>query len=121
MTFLFVSLPFIRDSDATLPMARGQSTFGIPGSGRGRGRNTNFRGGRGRGTYSRGRGGRGGTASNGPLPQRGNDETKMEDRFEEVRIRDEVDERLGFAKYQEGPKRVGWLVNMHPVCFIVPI
>lgn len=39
----------------------------------------------------------------------------MEDRFEEVRIRDEVDEKLGFVKYMEGPKRVGWLVNMHPV------
>jgi hypothetical protein len=100
--------------NATLAMARGQSTFGIPSSGRGRGRNTNFRGGRGRGSYSRGRG-RGGSTSNGPRPERGNDETKMEDRFEEVRIRDEVDEKLGFAKYLEGPKRVGWLVNMHPV------
>ncbi|KAG8738813.1 DNA polymerase epsilon catalytic subunit [Ceratobasidium sp. 414] len=38
----------------------------------------------------------------------------MQDRFEEVKIRDEVDEKLGFFKYLEGPKRVGWLVNMHP-------
>ncbi|QRW08330.1 DNA polymerase epsilon subunit 1 [Ceratobasidium sp. AG-Ba] len=90
-------------------MARGQATFGIPGSGRGRGRNVNFRGGRGRG---RGRGAA--NANAGPRPERGKDETRMEDRFEEVRIRDEVDEKLGFAKYIEGPKRVGWLVNMHP-------
>ncbi|CAE6420593.1 unnamed protein product [Rhizoctonia solani] len=97
-------------------MARGQATFGIPGSGRGRGRNTNFRGGRGRGGFNRGRG-RGGNPANGdtgPGPQRANEETRLEDRFEEVRIRDEVDEKLGFGKYLEGPKRIGWLVNMHP-------
>ena len=41
-------------------------------------------------------------------------------RFEEVRKRDEIDARMGFPRYTEGPARLGWLVNMqevrHPVC-----
>lgn len=103
-------------------MARGQATFGIPGSGRSRGRTTNFRGGRGRGGFTRGRGRGGATgATDGPRPERGNDETRLQDRFEEVRIRDEVDEKLGFIKYLEGPKRIGWLVNMHPVSYLLAI
>lgn len=40
----------------------------------------------------------------------------MEEKFEKARIDDEVDEKLGFARFQEGPPREGWLVNMHPVC-----
>ena len=27
---------------------------------------------------------------------------------------DEVDEKLGFPRIQEGPRKEGWLVNMHP-------
>lgn len=36
---------------------------------------------------------------------------------------DELDERLGFPKYQEGPPKTGWLVNMVQVCpfpFLLP-
>jgi hypothetical protein len=30
-------------------------------------------------------------------------------------LSDEVDEKVGFPKIQEGPRREGWLINMHPV------
>lgn len=89
-------------------------TFGlVPGRNRGRG---GFRGGqRGwtRGSY-RGRGrGRGG-AQAGPAPARGDDGTQLEERFENVRIYDEIDAKLGFSRVEEGTQRDGWLVNMHP-------
>ncbi|KAG8905443.1 DNA polymerase epsilon catalytic subunit [Tulasnella sp. 403] len=35
-------------------------------------------------------------------------------RFEDVKLCDEIDEKLGFARYSDGPSREGWLVNMHP-------
>ncbi|KND02716.1 DNA polymerase epsilon catalytic subunit [Spizellomyces punctatus DAOM BR117] len=35
-------------------------------------------------------------------------------RKEEVRVRDEMDEKMGFYRYTEGPERLGWMVNMHP-------
>lgn len=102
-------------------MARG-GTFGLTSNGRGRGGRggragyrggTYYRGGRGRG-----RGGRG--ASNGhapgegPAPQREDDGTQLAERFEQVRLSDEIDEKLGFARLQEGGRREGWLINMHP-------
>lgn len=30
---------------------------------------------------------------------------------------DEIDEKLGFEKYSEGPTRTGWLVNMVQVSY----
>jgi hypothetical protein len=34
---------------------------------------------------------------------------------------DDIDEKLGFARIQEGSKKEGWLVNMHPVeCTLRP-
>lgn len=39
----------------------------------------------------------------------------LEARFEEIKKRDEIDEQLGFSRYQEGPTKIGWMVNMHPV------
>ncbi|KAJ3528968.1 hypothetical protein NM688_g7921 [Phlebia brevispora] len=81
---------------------RGFSRFGYRG-------NTSFRGGRGRG---RGRGRGGAPAEN--QPQRDEEGTQLEARFEQVRIQDEVDEKLGFPRVQEGPMKEGWLINMHP-------
>jgi DNA polymerase epsilon subunit 1 len=49
------------------------------------------------------------------VPARGEDGNQMEERFENVRIYGEIDEKLGFAALAEGAKRDGWLVNMHPV------
>ena len=97
-------------------MARGQGTFGLSSS-RGRGRGplrvgyrggSSWRGGRGRG---RGRGGKPGDAA----PIREDDGTQLAERFEKVSQGNEVDEKLGFAKVEEGVQKEGWLINMHPV------
>ena len=93
-------------------MARGSGSFKRGGRGSGsrfgyRG-NSSFRGGRGRG---RGRGG----APADALPQRDEDGNQLAERFEQVKTSDEVDEKLGFARVQEGGTREGWLINMHPV------
>jgi DNA polymerase epsilon subunit 1 len=39
----------------------------------------------------------------------------MEERFEQIRVNDEVDAKLGFDRVQESGRREGWLVNMHAV------
>ena len=83
-------------------------------------RSRGFRGGgsfRSRGR-SRGRGrGRGWGGSNAPatIPTRDEEGNQLAERFEQVRLSDEVDERVGFPKIQEGPRREAWLINMHPV------
>ncbi|KAI0746782.1 hypothetical protein C8Q80DRAFT_1105835 [Daedaleopsis nitida] len=79
---------------------RGSSRFGYRGS-------TSFRGGRGRGR------GRGGAPSDAQL-QRDEDGNQLAERFEQIKTNDEVDEKLGFARVQEGGTRDGWLINMHP-------
>ncbi|CAL1710904.1 unnamed protein product [Somion occarium] len=79
---------------------RGFSKFAYRGNG-------SFRGGRGRG---RGRGG----APSEKQPQRDDDGTQLTERFEQVRLQDEIDEKLGFPRIQEGAVREGWLINMHP-------
>ena len=102
-------------------MARG-GTFGLASNGRGRGGrggragyrgSTYYRGGRGRG-----RGGRGASNGNapgeGPAPKREDDGTQLAERFEQVQLSDEIDEKFGFARVQEGGQRDGWLINMHP-------
>ncbi|EGO19905.1 hypothetical protein SERLADRAFT_363759 [Serpula lacrymans var. lacrymans S7.9] len=99
-------------------MARGgRGNFGLSSGNRGRGSfrsgyrgGNSFRGGRGRG---RGRGNASGTGDSAP-PKRDDDGTQLAERFEQVRLADEVDEKLGFARIQEGGKRDGWLINMHP-------
>lgn len=73
-----------------------------------RGGYSNYRGGRGRG-----RGG--GPTNSAPPPDRGDDGTRQEERFEEIQVRNDVDAKLGFIKLEEGPKKEGWLINMHPV------
>lgn len=91
-------------------MARGQGSFGLSSSRGGRGGNFrgNFRGrGRGRGGASR--------KGNDTMPVREDDGTQLAERFERVAQNDEVDEKLGFSKVDEGVRREGWLINMHPV------
>ncbi|KAL0581436.1 DNA polymerase epsilon catalytic subunit [Marasmius crinis-equi] len=89
-------------------MARGRGSFGLSSN---RGSNTRFRGGfRGRG---RGRG-RGGSSKGNEGPRREEDGTHLAERFERVKLNDEIDEKLGFPAIQEGATREGWLVNMHP-------
>jgi DNA polymerase epsilon subunit 1 len=92
---------------------------------RGRGsHNNNNRGGTFRGGRGGGRGGRGGGGINSnhggggpPVLSTEQEGTKEGDRLEEGKEWDELDERLGFGKYMEGGKRVGWLVNMMQVSF----
>jgi len=95
-------------------MARGRGTFGLTSARRGRG---SFRGNRGNFSFRGGRGrGRGGSSGTGPsAPQRDDEGTQLEERFEKVRVNDEVDEKLGFARIQEGSQKEAWLINMHPV------
>ncbi|KAL5483454.1 POL2 [Sanghuangporus weigelae] len=94
---------------------RGGGNFGLSASRRARG---SFRG-YGRGAYfargGRGRG-RGGSNANAvvAIPTKDEEGTQLAERFEQTRINDEVDEKLGFARVQEGPRREGWLINMHP-------
>lgn len=113
------------DVPSPSPMAP-LKTFGLTSSGRGnkwtRG-NTRARGGN-RGTWrGRGRGGggrnpNGGASTSNKANDAAADEgSLLEAKFEDVRIRDEVDEKLGFARVSEGARREAWLVNMHPVSF----
>ena len=95
-------------------MAPGRGTFGLS-SARGRGRGNfraNYRGGSWRG---RGRGRGGSKATGDAVPIREDDGTQLAERFERAALNDEVDEKLGFGRIQEGVRREGWLVNMHPV------
>ena len=93
-------------------MARGSGSF--RGGRRGTFRSgyrggSSFRGGRGRGR------GRGGAPADGAQLQRDEEGNQLAERFEQVKTNDEVDEKLGFARVQEGTTREGWLINMHPV------
>ncbi|KAF9527210.1 hypothetical protein CPB83DRAFT_425605 [Crepidotus variabilis] len=98
-------------------MARGSSNFGLSYSRGGRGNSRgSFRGGntrsRGRG---RGRGGGRGGASTGQsdaVPIREEDGTQLAEKFERVALNDEVDEKLGFARVDQGQRKEGWLINM---------
>lgn len=50
------------------------------------------------------------------------DGTAATEKFEEVKAYDEIDEKIGFWRFEsvraEGEQKVGWLVNMHQVsCF----
>ncbi|CAO3621731.1 unnamed protein product [Mucor hiemalis] len=39
--------------------------------------------------------------------------SNVDQRFEDVRILDNLEIPFGFERYQEGPERLGWLLNMH--------
>jgi DNA polymerase epsilon subunit 1 len=41
--------------------------------------------------------------------------TSLEDKFENTRIANAIDEAMGFARYESGKNKVGWLCNMHSV------
>ncbi|WWC85914.1 DNA polymerase epsilon catalytic subunit A [Kwoniella dendrophila CBS 6074] len=82
------------------------------GRGRGGGSNTRFTGKR--------RSGRGGGVAYGidrPAPNREDDGTAAAEKFEEIKIQDEIDEKLGFWRFEssraDGEEKTGWLVNMH--------
>ena len=96
-------------------MARGRGTFGLS-SARGGGRGRPYQGYRRGGSWRGGRGrGRGGGPPQDAGPKREDDGTQLAEKFERSALNDEIDEKLGFARIQEGGRREGWLVNMHPV------
>lgn len=41
--------------------------------------------------------------------------TAVSENFLQVAKTDELDAQLGFPRYEAGPKKIGWLVNMHSV------
>ncbi|KAK9473977.1 TCP-1/cpn60 chaperonin family-domain-containing protein [Dipodascopsis tothii] len=41
------------------------------------------------------------------------DATSSAVQVENTRVRDEIDVKMGFDRYEAGPARVGWLINMH--------
>jgi hypothetical protein len=45
----------------------------------------------------------------------GAEEVQLAEHFERVMLNDEVNEKLGFARVDQGPRREGWLINMHTV------
>ncbi len=97
-------------------MGRGRGTFGLASNRGKRGSgarygyrgNTTWRGGRGRGRGAA-------LPSDAPAPVREDDGTQLVERFEKVSLSDEIDEKLGFSRVQEGSRREGWLINMRPV------
>jgi len=90
--------------------------FGLTSGGRGK-----FRGGsRGSNTrYVSKRPGRGGHGKDGNPLKREDDGTAAQERFEEIKVYEEIDERLGFWRFEsgkaQGEEKEGWLVNMHQV------
>lgn len=92
-------------------MARG---FNARGSFRGnfRGRFGGFRRG---GTSGRGRASNRNGGPSRATDARQDEASKAAERLEKAKLEDEIDEKMGFTRFQEGPQREGWLVNMHPV------
>ena len=93
------------------------NTFGLmPSSNRGGG-NSRGRGGGGRGGFQK----RGGKPYRAPGEQAvafvatGDEGTHVEQRFDDAAMQDEIDRKMGFVKYQEGPEKLGWLINQHAV------
>ncbi|KAJ2957645.1 hypothetical protein NQZ79_g6638 [Umbelopsis isabellina] len=72
-----------------------------------------------RGSFRGGRGRPGSTRANKsrsnllPTQNMNYEPSNLDQRFEDIKIRDEIDARLGFERYQEGPEKLGWLINMH--------
>ena len=87
----------------------------MPSSARGGGRG-GFRGGA-RGSFQK----RGGKPYRAPGEQAaafvatGDEGTHVEQRFEDASMQDEIDRKMGFVKFQEGPEKLGWLINQHAV------
>src|SRR5258708_20593035 len=77
-----------------------------------------FRGSRGSSSFrgSRGRGrGASSAARSDATPKQDDEGTRLAERFEQVKTYDEIDDKFGFLRVQEGHRKEGWLVNMHPV------
>lgn len=40
-----------------------------------------------------------------------------EEKFEALKLANEIDEKMGFSRFESGSRKVGWLINMHSVSF----
>jgi DNA polymerase epsilon subunit 1 len=96
---------------------------------RGRGSYSSFRG-RGRGGYKPGGGRGGGTKGPGGVNRTAdglvleNDQdregTESLEKWNRAQQDREIDESLGFVRFDQGPPRVGWLINIQPVSLPSP-
>lgn len=46
------------------------------------------------------------------------DATGLASRFDDAAMKDKLDGMMGFERYESGPKKIGWLINMHTVRII---
>ena len=44
---------------------------------------------------------------------RSSEATSQDEKLQATRLANTIDESMGFARYESGKKRVGWLINMH--------
>lgn len=44
---------------------------------------------------------------------RSTEATSQDEKFEAIRLANEIDEKMGFPRFESGEKREGWLINMH--------
>jgi DNA polymerase epsilon subunit 1 len=85
-----------------MSFARGRTRFVKTPRGRGRGG-----GGNGRSEWKS----RTKTVTSGTLLS--TEATSVEEKFERVRLGNQIDEMMGFPRYESGPRKEGWLINMH--------
>lgn len=85
-------------------------TFGLVQSGNGRFGNKKGRG----GSSSAGLHGSVNYRAGPSNQQQSTEATEQEKRLE-IEQRNELDLVMGFGQYAEGPEKLGWLVNIHPV------
>lgn len=44
---------------------------------------------------------------------RSSEVTSQDEKFQAIRLGNSIDETMGFARFETGKKRIGWLINMH--------
>lgn len=54
----------------------------------------------------------------GPVLNFKQDSAGMIDIAEQCRLRNEIDEKMGFSMFSEGDPKLGWLVNIQPVILL---
>ncbi|KAJ3375373.1 DNA polymerase epsilon catalytic subunit [Allomyces arbusculus] len=101
--------------------SRGKGTFGlVPNGGKSGGKSGGGGGGQGRSRFPSSRRAAGGNNFKGAISAPELDENGLavasaaEQQFQRVAQRDELDVKMGFSRFDAGPPRSGWMVNMHP-------
>ena len=94
---------------------RGNNSHRYRGGGGGGGGGRGWRGGRGAGSRGGYRGKIKTVTAGSLLPTDG---LSNNEKFEAARLASQIDEAMGFQRYESGSKKVGWLVNMHTVRYV---